>query len=49
MDDDILCADIEFTKECESFVLHTTSFGDGEFNKGVWGLDGTNEELMDQY
>ena len=49
MEDDVLCADIEFTKEGQSFVLHTTSFGDSEFNKGGWGLDGTNEELMGQY
>ncbi|MCR4834787.1 MAG: hypothetical protein K5899_00150 [Bacteroidaceae bacterium] len=42
-------ADITFTKEGESFTLHTTSFGDSTFNKGGWGMDGTNYELMEKY
>lgn len=42
-------ADIIFEKEGESFMLHTTSFGDSTFNKGGWGMDGTNYELMEKY
>ena len=42
-------ADITFEKNGESFTLHTTSFGDSTFNKGGWGMDGTNYELMKKY
>lgn len=42
-------ADITFEKDGESFTLHTTSFGDSTFNKGGWGMDGTNYELMEKY
>lgn len=37
---EILYADIIFAKDEKSFILHTTSFGDSDFNKGGWGLDG---------
>ena len=46
---EILYADITFAKDEKSFILHTTSFGDSAFNKGGWGLDGTNYELMNKY
>ncbi len=42
-------ADLTFAKDGKSFTLHTTSFGDTLFNKGGWGMDGTNDELMEKY
>jgi len=42
-------ASISFTKNGKSFILTTTSFGDSLFNKGGWGMDGTNEEIMKKY
>ena len=44
-----LVAYLTFTKNGKSFTLYTTSFGDTEFNKGGWGMDGTNDELMEKY
>lgn len=44
-----LVADLTFSKDGKSFILHTTSFGDTVFNKGGWGMDGTNDELMEKY
>ena len=43
------CADITFTKNGKSFTLSTTSFGDSLFNKGGWGMDGTNEGIVKKY
>lgn len=46
---DINYADITFVKNGKSFTLSTTSFGDSLFNKGGWGEDGTNENIMKKY
>ena len=42
-------ASISFTKDGKSFTLSTTSFGDSLFNKGGWGMDGTNEGIVKKY
>ena len=42
-------ANMTFTKDGESFTLNTTSFGDSVFNKGGWGMDGTNDKLIEKY
>ncbi len=42
-------ASISFTKNEKSFILSTTSFGDSLFNKGGWGMDGTNESITKKY
>lgn len=46
---DTNCADITFVKNGKSFTLSTTSFGDSLFNKGGWGMDGTNEGIIKKY
>lgn len=46
---DVNCADITFSKDGQSFTLSTTSFGDSLFNKGGWGMDGTNEGIIKKY
>ena len=43
------CADITFTKNGKSFTLSTISFGDSLFNKGGWGMDATNENIIKKY
>ena len=42
-------ASISFTKDGKSFTLSTTSFGDSLFNKGGWGMEGTNEGSVKKY
>lgn len=46
---EINSADITFTKKGKAFTLSTTSFGDSLFNKGGWGMDGTNEGIIKKY
>jgi hypothetical protein len=43
------CADITFTKNGKSFRLSTISYGDSLFNKGGWGMDETNEDIIKKY
>ena len=43
------CADITFTKNGKSFRLSTISYGDSLFNKGGWGMDVTNEDIIKKY
>lgn len=43
------CADITFAKNGKSFTLSTISFGDSLFNKGGWGMDATNEDIIKKY
>lgn len=43
------CAEITFTKNGKSFTLSTISYGDSLFNKGGWGMDETNEDIMKKY
>ena len=40
------CADITFVKNGKSFTLSTISYGDSLFNKGGWGMDDTNEDII---
>lgn len=43
------CADITFAKNGKSFRLSTISYGDSLFNKGGWGMDATNENIIKKY
>ena len=46
---DTNCADITFVKNGKSFTLSTSSFGDSLFNKGGWGMDGTNDGIIKKH
>lgn len=48
-DSPVLCADIYFTKNGRTFMLHSMSFGDSVFSKGRMDPDGFNLQTFEKY